>query len=176
MTTRPYILIPVLLITALSLAGCGKTVSQKVTEQAIERATNGSADVDVSSGKVTVNTNGTSWQVGESVDLPSDFPTDLYIVDGATIKSAVKTAASNAFSVVMSTTKSVADVKALYDSQLKSNGWTSVSTASFNGSEMIVADKGNRSVTVTIGAGDESGVTAVSLTTLDKNDTNTATP
>lgn len=154
-------------VLGLSLAGCGKTLTQKTTEKAIEKATNGQAKVDVSNNSVRVNVNGGSYAVGDSVSLPDGFPSDVYVVDG-TIKSAVTTVAGKAYSVSLTTSKSVADVKSLYASKLVENGWTVITTAAVSGSEMFSAEKGKRTLTVTISPDQDQGATVVTVITADQ--------
>lgn len=167
MITHRTIRLLLIVVLGLSLAGCGKSVTQKTTEKALEKATNGQADVDLSNNSVKVNVNGGSWEVGEKVSLPDGFPSDVYVVDG-TVKSAVTTVAGKAYSVSLTTTKSVADVKALYTSKLKDDGWTVTATASVSGSQMFSAEKGKRTLTVTIGA--DQDATVVTLMTSDQTE------
>lgn len=161
-----YLLASVLVLVVLTGFGCTKTATEKSLEKSVENATNGTADVDIKNNSVTINTNGSSWQTGEQVSLPSGFPTDVYVVDG-TIKSAVTTVAGQAYILSIQTTKTVSEVKSLYETELVADGWTITANATIEGSASLLADKGNRSVTVGISPNTD-GTTVVGVTTMQK--------
>lgn len=166
MNKRTLVIAALILVT-LPAAGCAKKASDKTLEKAIEKSTNGTADVDIKNNSVTINTNGGSWQTGEQVSLPSGFPSDIYVVDG-TIKTAVTTVAGQAYMIALSSTKTVSEIKALYESKLVSDGWTISANMTIQTSVSLVAEKGNRTVTLGISPSDDS-TTVVSLTTAEKS-------
>ncbi len=176
-------ILPLLLLTVVFGAwGCGKSASQKAAEsaaeKAIEKSTNGAADVDLDSGSLKVNINGASWQAGTNVTKPSGFPSDIYVIDG-TLTGAITTVENKSYTLTIATSTSVADAKQQYESRLASEGWTTTSSASFGGTEMIIAEKANRVLTVSIGSDlTNTSTTSVVITTSTKDDgtnTNTAT-
>jgi len=122
------------------------------------------ANITVSQGTntVTVNTNAGSFQAGQKVSLPSDFPSDVYLTEG-TLQSALKIDQDNSFTVNLQSDKTVAEVKAEYEEQLPADGWTITSTTELPVGTSVVADKGNRNTSVIIS--DSSGTTTVSVTT-----------
>lgn len=166
MSKRTLVIAALILVT-LPAAGCAKKASDKTLEKAIEKSTNGTADVDVKNNTVSINTNGGSWQTGDQVSLPSGFPSDIYVVDG-TIKTAVTTVAGKAYMIALSSIKTVSEIKALYESKLVSDGWTISANATIQTSVSLVAEKGNRTVTLGISPSDDS-TTVVSLTTAEKS-------
>ncbi len=157
-----------LVVAGLTLLGasCGKKVAEKTVENAIEKSTNGQADVDISNKQVQINTNGTSLTAGENVKLPSGFPADVYVIDG-TLKSTLALAEDNGYSVTLTTSTSAADVKTKYESQLKADGWTIISTLALPEGSMLTAEKGLRTTSVTMTTPD--GETMVSISTREKS-------
>lgn len=143
-------------------AGCGKSVAEK----AIESATNGQAKVDLGTNTVKVNNNGSTWEVGDQVKLPTGFPSDIYVIAG-TIKSAITSVEGKSYSISIESTKTVTQANDAYTTDLKANGWTIGTTANINGAVMLAATKGTRNVTITMGA--ENGKTVITLVTSDSN-------
>ena len=148
----------------LSGWGCSKKAAENAAERAFERATNGQADVDIGTNSITINTNAGSFQAGGNVTLPDGFPSDVYVVDG-TLTSATTSASNSGFTLSAETTKSVNEVKALYEEQLKNEGWTISLTMSYENSASVGAQKDNRTTTVSIAQQEENGKTLVVLTT-----------
>ncbi|MFA5070457.1 MAG: hypothetical protein WC528_04210 [Patescibacteria group bacterium] len=146
--------------TALILTGCGKSAAEKAAEKAAESATNGQADVDLSNQKITVNTNGSTIEVGGDIALPSGFPEDVYVVDG-TIKSASTVNEGKGYSVMIETNQSVADLKDLYDAKLKEEGWNITFSMNLGDSFTMAAEKGNRTANVTLGQGEEANTVLI---------------
>ncbi|MDZ4229621.1 MAG: hypothetical protein U1C53_00610, partial [Candidatus Veblenbacteria bacterium] len=90
-----------------------------------------------------------SFQAGEDVSLPSDWPGDVPVISGAKISYAgsnnPSTGAVGA-SVMFTTTKSVAEVNEYYRTELASQGWQVEGTAAMAGTTVLSATKGERTV------------------------------
>jgi hypothetical protein len=172
MNRKTYYLLPVLLLAmAFGLSGC-KSASQKAAESLIEKSTNGQADVDLTNNSVRVNTNGSSWETGDNVSLPTDFPSDIYVPEGA-IKTALKTESNNGFTVSLESTTSMADIKTAYESHFKSQGWTITTSGAIQNSFSYITQKSNRDLN--IGISDADGKRIVSITTYTRTTTTPAT-
>ncbi|MFH0952525.1 MAG: hypothetical protein V1838_05115 [Patescibacteria group bacterium] len=144
-------------------AGCGEKTAEKKAENAIESATNQDVDVDLDNDTVTINTSEGSFSSGENISLPDSFPSDVHVVSG-TITAATTVTENEAYSVSVETTKSVADVKSEYEDQLAADGWTVTMSLSIGTGTTIGAEKGDRTVTITIDQAD-NGKTVVILAT-----------
>jgi len=151
------------LALGLGLSAC-KSAADKAVEKAVESTTGTDATVDSSSNKVSINTNGTSWETGDSVSLPANFPDDIYVVEG-TIKVAIANDATAGFTVSLETTKSVSEVKTLYQKELVDDGWTITGSYDIQGSSSVMATKAKRSVTVTMGQNEDKTKSVVSINT-----------
>lgn len=165
--SRQKITVVALLAIGLAVlgAGCGKKAAEKTVENAIEKSTNGQADVDISKKQVQINTNGASLTAGENVKLPTGFPSDVYVIDGA-LKSALTLTEDGGYSVTLTTSTSAAAVKTKYESQIKADGWTVISTIDLPEGSMLTAEKGLRTMSVTMTA--SNGETLVSISTRQK--------
>ena len=161
-----YFLFSVAVVLSLSLAGCGKSVSQKASEKTaekiIEKQTGGKADVDINKGNVKVETKEGKMEAGENVKLPSDFPKDIYVIDG-TIKAAISDQARDSQTISIETDKSMDEVSSLYQEKLKSDGWKITGTMAYGDVSTVVAEKDNRTASVVISKGDNK--TTVTLST-----------
>ncbi len=153
-------------IAVLTLVGFGcskKKVSVKTA------AGNVNATVDVGTNSATINVNGTTMNTGESVKLPSDFPNDVYVIDG-TVKTAISTP-NVGQTVSLTTSKTMAEAQALYEQKMKDNGWMIASSGVVNGNTAaIIATKDNR--TATIGISEVEKPTAVTLSVMQNSGTN----
>ena len=144
-------------------------VAENMAENALERATGGKVDIDYNSDNtVTFEGEEGSFQAGENVSLPNDWPSDVPVMSGAKISYAgssnPSTGAPGA-SVTFTTSKSASEVASYYNSELVNHGWTIDSTANMGGANVISAKKGERTVglyiiesegttSVTIGVGE----------------------
>jgi hypothetical protein len=161
-----------LLIFAFVLAACqspaqkaSEKVSEKIAEKAIEKASGGKANVDINKDQVNVKTGEGSMQVGENVQLPADFPKDVYVYEG-TIKAAIKSNEKNGFTISIETAKPISEIKTAYEEKLKADGWQLTGTMDFGSSVSLVGEKDNRAVSVMIGSGDE--INSIVLTVTEK--------
>lgn len=163
MTSKKLLwLAPVMALVVLG-AGCGQKAAEKTVENAIERAYDGQADVDIGTNSVSINVNGSSMNTGDSVALPSNFPTDVYVIDG-TIKTAISTPGSG-YNLGLETTKTVAQAKTLYEQKLPTDGWTITTTAVIDvHSAVVAASKNGRTVSVSISDTDGPTVVVVMVT------------
>ncbi len=156
-----------LAVFAVLAAGCGKKI--------VINTPNGNVNgtIDVNTNSANLNINGTTLKTGDVVSLPSDFPTDVYVIDG-TIKTSISTPGVG-YTVALTTTKTVNEAKALYDQKLKDNGWTLATSGVIDThSAAVIAQKGaTRSVTVAIS--DTDGPTVVTITATSNAATNSAT-
>ena len=157
-------LIAVIAISPLVLTGCGKSVSQivgeKVAEKVIENSSGGKANVDVNSGNVKVETDQGKFETGDNVKLPSDFPKDIYVVEGS-VKAAITDQSSGSFTVSIETDKSVSDVATLYQDKLKADSWKITGTMNFGETSSVVAEKDDRTVSVMASKSGSDSKTAV---------------
>lgn len=167
MNKKVLIIIGVVVVAGIVLAYVFSINSaENVAEKAISSATNGAVDVDIDGKTLTVNTETGSIQAGENVDLPDDFPSDVYVVDGD-LQSALQTPGNNGFQLSISTSKSLADVKSMYQQELESEGWTITSSLDLGVGFNLFAEKGSKITTVTIS--EVEGKTQIVLTTGDNN-------
>lgn len=161
-----YFLLSSAIILSLSLSGCGKGLTQKASEKAtekiIEKQTGGKADVDVGKGNIKVETEEGKMEAGENVKLPSDFPKDIYVIEG-TIKAAISDQARESQTISIETNKSIDEVYSLYQEKLKSDGWKITGTMAYGEVSTVVAEKDNRTASVVISKSDNK--TTVTLST-----------
>lgn len=166
---RSKVLVPSLfavvacLLFGVGLSGCTSATDSAV-ESAAEKATGGDVDVDTSENRVAININGSSWEAGDSVNLPANFPSDIYVADG-TIKVAMATDQEQGFSVSLESSKNVSELKTLYEKELASDGWTITGGTTIGDAASVFATKGTRALTATMGPNTEKTVTVVTLTT-----------
>jgi hypothetical protein len=153
-------------------------VAENVVENVVEKATNSQVDFDPNNNSIVVNTNGGSFQAGEDVSLPSDFPKDVYVIDGK-IKSAISTQTDNGgYSLSIVTTKSPADAYADYDNKIKADGWTVTTTGTFGGVYTVMANKDNRLLSVSMNESDGQTMVILSVyreTSINSNATEPGT-
>lgn len=157
---KKTLLFVALLSVVVVLTGCGRRLTDRALERAIEQETGGVADIDFNGDNWTATTDEGTVAVGANVGLPADFPSDIYVPDGQVVM-AVADMAQNAVSTTIQTNMSSSDVIEKYKSELAEQGWTITTTANYGGVMMIGAGKDDRALTVSVTGGD--GLTTVSI-------------
>lgn len=122
-------------ITAIVLAicvltSCGGKPEQAAGEAAIEKAIEASAaaegkdvDVDLKGGSMTVKSSDGKATIvtGENVEIPSDFPKDVPVYQGAKIQMALKEAGHT---LRLTSSDSVDKITEYYKKEVAGQGWT----------------------------------------------------
>ncbi len=150
-------------LVGFGLSAC-QSATDKAVENAVEDATGGDVDVDTSENRVAININGSSWEAGDSVSLPANFPEDIYVAEG-TVKVAMATDQEQGFSVSLESSKSVSEAKTLYQDELADDGWKLTGGADIGDAASVFATKDNRSLTVSMGPNTEKTLTVITITT-----------
>lgn len=142
-------------VIILGGAGCSRSINERVTERALEQTAGGNADVDLANGQVNINVNGASWQAGSDVELPNNFPPDVYVIDGKII-SVVAGGGTEDYTVSIQSNTTVADAAAQYRQKLVEQRWVITASANYGQMENIVATMGNRTLNVVIVTGENN--------------------
>ena len=121
--------------------------------------------MDINGQNEKVETEQGKIEAGENVKLPSDFPSDVYVIDG-TIKIAISGQADEGQTVSIETDKKIEEVLSIYKEKLKSDGWNITGTMNFGEVATVIAEKDDRSVSVSTGASD--GKTTVNIVVAKK--------
>lgn len=122
-----------------------KVVGEKVVEGMIENATGGKADLDLNKDGVSVKTEDGSYST--STTLPTDWPKDVSVYPGATLKYSGTNNLENRgseFGAVFTTKDSGQLVYDYYKKELPQQGWTESNSQQTEGVMVITAAKGDR--------------------------------
>ena len=159
-------LIPVLAISLVCF-GCGKRqademAAEKIVENAIEGATGGEANVDLSGETVTIKSKEGTMVIsgGENVSLPDNFPKDVPVYKGAKVLTSISS--KEGMSVTLQTTDAVAKVAEFYKTQMAAQGWQSEASLDTGHQTMLNYKKEARTAAVIIMA-DQDGGTTITL-------------
>lgn len=148
-----FSLLLILPVFTLVLAGCGKSVSQivgeKAAEKMIEGQTGGRTKVDIDNGNVKVETKEGNLETGSNVKLPADFPGDVYVI-GGNIIAVMSDQANKSFTVSIEINKSLEEAAAIYQTELKKQGWNITGTMNFGDFSSVAAEKDDRTASVFI--------------------------
>jgi hypothetical protein len=126
--------------------GCGKSEKTYKTPE-------GEVKVKQKSGEVTYEATGKDGEKvtvasgDKGIALPADFPKDVPIIKGATVKVAMTR--DKQMMVHLYVAGPVADAAKFYSDELKSQGWAIESTIAAGDVSMLSAKKGNRQCSVT---------------------------
>jgi hypothetical protein len=105
-------------------AACkGKSLSEKIAEKAIEKATGGKAQVDANSGSLKVKTKEGEVEFGAAAKWPADLPGDLPVFESGKFLSATKLNVENGQSWIMMIGEVDAAAVSDYVQVLKDSGW-----------------------------------------------------
>lgn len=165
------ILIVIAAVVVLIILGAGgyfvqqkftEKSSEKAAETALEKASGGKADVDVSKGgdQVSITTDeGTATFGGGSV--PKSWPSDVTVYKGAKVTGSAET--DEGISLMLETSDSVETVYEFYKSDLTSKGWSLTVNATYGGASMLQGEKSGKAIMLSVSKNEDSGKTAIAI-------------
>jgi hypothetical protein len=146
------------------IIGCGEKAEEKAIEKQIEKSTGSAAKVDISDNKMEIagstEEGNFTMSMGESVEMPKDFPTDIFIYKPSKTVAAIKMA--EGYSISLKSESDVAKVAKAYQKEMKSEGWSEKATMNFSGQQVLVYEKEDRIANIAIAS--TEGETNISLT------------
>ena len=153
-------------LVVVLLGGCSsKTLVENKMERDLQKSIGGNVDVDMDGGEIKIETeDGFMIETGENVELPSDFPKDVYLVEGD-IKSVMKNPIGGGYSVTVETNKSVEDVKNLYVEKLVEDGWVLNNQMVLGEMAIVSGTKETSSVSVSISIEDDETFVVLTVVT-----------
>jgi hypothetical protein len=130
-----------LLVCVALMFGCGRSDSKTYKSKDGKVTVNQKGDKQTY--EVTTKDGNFKMATGESgVALPDDFPKDVPVYPGATVKASY--AAGKVLMVHLQTKDSIADSGKFYQEQLKNNGWEIGTTLNQADTSMVTAKKAGR--------------------------------
>ena len=163
-----------MLVAAVALVcfGCGRrkaeeALAEKIVENAIEGASGGETDVDLSGDTVTVKSKEGTMVMsgGGNVSLPDKFPKDVPVYKGAKVITSMS--AKDGMSVTLQTADPLAKVGEFYKSRMDAQGWESETSLNTGNQTILGFKKESRSASVIMMASKEGGTT-ISLILADR--------
>ncbi len=163
------VIFTVAVLAIASLGGCAK-IGTKLVESVLEKASDGSADINLDNGGVTVkDENGSQTQIGENLKLPEGWPSETPLYPDVKLSWSSKTKNSdtgkNEFSVLGEASKVPAkDIYNWYKDKFGS-GWEVVTdqfTESSDGDFAVLGFKSSK-YEVTVMVTSSKDVTSVTM-------------
>jgi hypothetical protein len=145
----------VALAAPLLLAGCGESLSEKITEKAIEKAGGEDVDIDVDGEEVKIKTKDGDASFSSTTELPKDWPDDIELPKGAKIAAASRIKADGGVLLTVAGIVKDGDVVDVVDHFADQfDGWKEVGSTDIgsDGDEIrnLVYSKGDSTATVTV--------------------------
>ena len=144
---------------------------EKMTERALERATDGAYDVDIDEDGSMQITGGEGEEMnitsGKNATLPDEWPSSVPLLPDATIEYAAAVRDGDGgvtLTVTYITDQAVSEVVGYYETELIDNGWTIEATMNVAGSLMISASNDNDEEVV-LNVSESEGATTVIIST-----------
>jgi len=164
-------------LVALALTGCAEKIADKVAEEVAEgivgAATGADIEIDDDDESVTIETDegSMSSSVGDSAEIPADFPSDMPICDGDIVSTtSFDNEGGKTISITIETDDSIDDVKAFYEVELVDEGWeqTLAWDSSADGERSVTygLEKGDSSAQVLIMSDDDKTMVSITVTTM----------
>lgn len=144
----------ILTVFTLNLTGCAEKIAENAVESAIENSAGEDVDVDLSGDNVNLNLGGAKFNAGGNVQLPSNFPADVYQIEG-TVTGSMSNLGVNTYWVTITTKIPINEVSTTYQTELPKNGWTISGTSNFEGMSTLNAEKDGRQLSIIITASEE---------------------
>ncbi len=144
-----------------------KKAAESVTESVLSKATGGKVDVNSDDGSMQFKDNktGDTFGFGENIKIPSDFPSDVYLYDGAKPASVITSRKDNTANITLTTADDSEKVTQWYEAKYKAEGWTEESSSAINNLEYREYTKDNKKVALSIwpNSSDEKPGTMITL-------------
>jgi hypothetical protein len=152
-----------LLLSCFLFYGCGeKTSQEKMTENALEKATGKDVDVKMNGGKVQITGEDSQTEIAETATWPSDLTEDVPVFDAGNIKRVVKSKEKGdawTFNIYVQNF-TIDDVKK-YEKALKGKGWQTDNTLVQNQGGYLNGQKGTMGVNFMFNLEKNDGMLAV---------------
>jgi hypothetical protein len=139
--------------------GCGEKGTEKAAEKAMEKAIEsnmgGNAEVDIEENSFRIQTEEGEMTMtsGDSVQLPADFPKDIFLYKGADLNTAMEL--PEGFNLMFQTQDDPSKVSEAYLTEMEAKGWSKEMTMDMGGQKMMVFKKDERMANVSIASDDE---------------------
>ncbi|HIJ82555.1 MAG TPA: hypothetical protein HPP76_12690 [Desulfuromonadales bacterium] len=152
----------------LMVGGC-KKAAEKAAEKAIEagiaKESGGKANVDLSGGKVTIQTkDGTAtYSGGKDAKLPDNFPKDIYVPEGASIMAS--SSAPGGFTVSLESKDAAEKLLSALKSKMTASGWKEEATFNQGKTSMISYKQGERAVNFSVDSQEKTTVMTIVVST-----------
>ena len=158
-----YIILFVVLIVIL---GCGEKAEEKAAEKIMEKviASNigDKATVDIEGENIQIKTKDGTMRItsGESAELPSGFPKDIFLYDNADLNSSM--ALPEGYTLSFQTKDDPLKVSETYLKEMAANGWSKEMSMDMGEQKMLGFQKEQRVVNVIISPDEDA--TRIGLT------------
>jgi hypothetical protein len=145
----------------------GQQTASSIIENTVEKTTGKKVDVNMDKNGFTYTDEktGQTYQAGENIQIPDNFPSDAPRYPGAVAKSATVDGAAKQATVMLETGDGMDKVEAWYKDEAAKDGWKS--TQSFNAAQIrnmgFEKDEngGKATLTVTLNATSADGKTTI---------------
>jgi len=146
------------LLALILIAGaCGESAREEAIEKKIEAATGADAEVDISKKqvKVTGETEEGEYALtsGEDVEIPEDFPSDVFIYRPSTTVMAMKVPEGH--SVTLTTGDDKSKVVQACKREMEASGWTEEGSMVMGDKTMLMYKKDGRVAGINMGPSDK---------------------
>ena len=172
------LLVAMAAVVALTGLGCqnpidamqdkvSEKIGEKVAETVSEKSTGGKVDLNKYTATFKDEKTGDFQSYGEDLAIPSDFPSDLKKIDGASVSHiSAKGDKSSAALVQMVDNTDIAAVAESIDTTVKAMGYTRASDANLGGTIVRSYEKESSQMTVMVvrDSEDETAKTMVTMT------------
>jgi ABC-type enterochelin transport system substrate-binding protein len=165
---KKFTLLTLVAISVLVLSGCGQKMTERQIEKNLEKQMGDGYNVDMDNDTVTVETeDGGKMTAGEDVELPKDFPSDVYVIDGDLIGVA-ENIGQKGYQVTLRTDKTNDEILEIYRDKFADDNWVEDSSMNMGGMIMLIAKKDGRTLTVASVPDDEDeDQTVLSITIVE---------
>jgi len=155
-----------LMMVSLLLAGCGRKTAEKVMEA--EMARKGvKAKVNLAENQMTIQTKDgtTTYAGGKGTKVPADFPQDVLVYPGATVK--FSHSVPQGHNLLLETKDSAEQVLDAYKEKMTAAGWKEEMSMNQGEQAMRIYKKAERTASLTVGSADKQ--TQIILTVVEKS-------
>jgi hypothetical protein len=133
--------------------------AQNLTEDIIESSTGANVDINKDGTSVNIETEDGSVNIGGEQKIPEDLPTAVVLYDNQEVVGVITSTQDGTkyWNISTTSTDEVAKVSSFIETRFAENGWTTVSTSTYNGIVNYSFEKENLTAFITISPETEGG-------------------
>ena len=150
-------------IILLAVIGCGKKPEETLVEKAIQAQFGDNAKIEISEDSVSIKSEDGKALItaGKGATIPKDFPSDIYVYPKSGVEATIDMPTGKMVTLISS--DDVGTIAAAYKKEMSSKGWKEQTSMNVEGQHVLILQKDERAINITIIKDDKTGGSRIAL-------------